>query len=99
MEGQRKMTVTDYSDWYKDRYGVEPGVEMIKKFCEVNGIEEMLVKEKTAEAIAYFEDAVREADEILDDCTPRLREELAEQKAHFVVALDALRKQAVESAP
>lgn len=46
-------------------------------------------------AIAYFEDAVHESDEIMADCSPDLQAELAEQKVHFVTALDALRDQRV----
>ncbi len=43
-------------------------------------------------AIAYFEDAVRESDEIIADCSPDLQAELIEQKKHFEVALAALRE-------
>jgi len=44
-------------------------------------------------AIEYFEDAIRETDEILaQQCSPCLRGELTEQKAHFEVALAAMRK-------
>lgn len=43
-------------------------------------------------AIAYFEDAVRESDKIIADCSPALQAELTEQKQHFVVALEALRR-------
>lgn len=57
-------------------------------------------KDKTAEAIAFFEDAIRESEEIFEDCQnppfqtpPRLREELAKQKEYFITALDALRRQ------
>lgn len=42
-------------------------------------------------AIAYFEDAVRETDEIMDDCSPALQAELSEQRAHFVKALETMR--------
>ena len=41
-------------------------------------------------AIAYFEDAIRESDEIIAECSEELQEELTEQKEHFVVALDAM---------
>lgn len=47
---------------------------------------------KTEQAITYFEDAVCESDEIIADCSPALQVELTEQKAHFVVALAALRE-------
>lgn len=43
-------------------------------------------------AIEYFEDAVRETDEIIADCSADLQAELTEQKEHFVVALTALRE-------
>lgn len=32
-------------------------------------------------AIAYFEDAVRESDEIIDECSPMLREELTSRSS------------------
>ena len=48
---------------------------------------------KILAAITYFEDAVRESDEIIADCTEALQAELNEQKGHFIVALDALRAQ------
>lgn len=44
-------------------------------------------------AIVYFEEAVRESDEIIEDCSPALQTELTEQKEHFVVALASLREQ------
>lgn len=43
-------------------------------------------------AIAYFEDAIRESDEIIADCTPALQAELEEQKGYFAVALEAMRR-------
>lgn len=43
-------------------------------------------------AIAYFEDAVRESDEIIADCSPALQAELTEQKGHFVLALEIMRR-------
>lgn len=45
------------------------------------------------DAIAYFEDAIRESDEIiaLEDCGSDLEAALKEQQGHFVTALDALR--------
>lgn len=49
--------------------------------------------DKYKQAIAYFEDAIKETDEIIADCTPELQAELIEQKGHFVVALEALHKQ------
>ena len=49
---------------------------------------------KTKLAIEYFEDAVRESDEIIDDCSAALKAELTEQKGHFIVGLDALREKA-----
>lgn len=48
---------------------------------------------KVKDAIAYFEDAIREGDEIIADCSPALQAELTKQKGHFVVALAALREQ------
>jgi NADH pyrophosphatase NudC (nudix superfamily) len=45
------------------------------------------------QAIAYFEDAIRESDEIIVDCSEALQAELTEQKEHFVAALSALRAQ------
>ena len=47
-------------------------------------------------AIAYFEDAVRESDEIIEECSPALQTELTEQKQHFTTALVALREQSDE---
>lgn len=55
--------------------------------------------DKYQSAIAYFEDAVRETDEIIEDCSPNLQAELIEQKKHFVVALAALRAQAEREKP
>lgn len=46
---------------------------------------------KLQAAIAYFEDAVQESDEIINDCSAGLAAELTEQKAHSVLALEALR--------
>jgi hypothetical protein len=43
-------------------------------------------------AIAYFEDAIRESDEIIAECSEELQKELTEQKGHFVVALEAMRE-------
>jgi len=47
---------------------------------------------KIQAAISYFEDAVRESDEIINDCTEALQAELTEQKKHFVVALEVMRR-------
>lgn len=41
-------------------------------------------------AIDYFEDAIRESDEIISDCSLDLQAELTKQKRYFQVALDAL---------
>ena len=46
---------------------------------------------KLEQTIAYFEDAIRESDEIIAECSEKLQKELIEQKKHFVVALDALK--------
>lgn len=55
---------------------------------------------KLQAAIAYFEDAVQESDEIINDCSADLAAELTEQKAHFVLALEVLRcAQADDDAP
>jgi hypothetical protein len=48
---------------------------------------------KIHEAIAYFEDAIRESDEIIAECSEALQKELTEQKGHFEVALEAMKKQ------
>ncbi|MEN6391044.1 MAG: hypothetical protein ABFD04_11565 [Syntrophomonas sp.] len=48
--------------------------------------------DKFEQAIAYFEDAVKESNEIIADCSPDLQAELTRQKGHFVVALEALRE-------
>ena len=42
-------------------------------------------------AIEYFEDTIRESDEIMADCSADLKEELSKQKEHFVVALEAMK--------
>lgn len=53
------------------------------------------MKKKIAAAITYFEDAVRESDEIINDpevtCSEDLMHDLLEQKGHFEVALAVLR--------
>ena len=46
---------------------------------------------KLEQAIAYFEDAIRESDEIIAECSEKLQKELIEQKKHFEVALDAMK--------
>lgn len=51
---------------------------------------------KNDEAIRYFEDAIKETDEIIADCSPLLQGELTEQKGHFINALSALRKQSTK---
>lgn len=48
---------------------------------------------KLKQAIAYFKDAIRESDEIIAECSEALQKELMEQKKHFEVALDAMKKQ------
>lgn len=58
---------------------------------------EELKPQEIQAAIAYFEDAVRESDEIIDECTPALQAELTEQKQHFVVALNALHRATSEN--
>jgi hypothetical protein len=50
-------------------------------------------------AIAYFEDAIRESDEIISECSPALQKELSEQKRHFEVALEVMRRPAPENKP
>lgn len=54
---------------------------------------------ETEKAIAYFEDAVREGDEIIADCSPNLQADLTEQKQHFVVALVIMRQAIVQPKP
>lgn len=41
-------------------------------------------------AIAYFDDAVKETDEIIANCSDDLKQELTEQGMHFVVAIKIL---------
>lgn len=48
--------------------------------------------DKLNQAIAYFEDAIRESDEIISECSPALQKELLEQKGHFEVALEVMRR-------
>lgn len=47
--------------------------------------------DKINAAIAYFEDAIKESDEIIADCSPALQQSLTEQKEHFETALAVLR--------
>lgn len=49
---------------------------------------------KIKAAIAYFEDAIRESDEIIADCSPGLQAELIGRKKHFEVALEMLKRPA-----
>lgn len=51
----------------------------------------VILMDKYEQAIAYFEDAIKESDEIIADCTPELQAELTEQRGHFVTALETLR--------
>ena len=44
-------------------------------------------------AIEYFEDVIKESDEIIEECSDALKIELTEQKGHFVVAVAAMEKQ------
>jgi hypothetical protein len=46
---------------------------------------------KYQQAISYFEDAVKESDEIIAECSSDLQAELTEQKNHFIVALEVMR--------
>jgi len=48
------------------------------------------------QAIKYFEDAIKDTDEIIDECSDvlNLKVELLEQKKYFIMALEALRKEA-----
>lgn len=50
--------------------------------------------QKVMKAIAYFEDAVKESDELINDCSPNLQKELTAQKEHLIIALTALREKA-----
>ena len=42
-------------------------------------------------AIFYFEDAIKESNEIIAECSEDLQRELIEQKKHFEVALKAMK--------
>jgi len=47
---------------------------------------------KLEQAIAYFEDAIKESDEIIFECSEKLQKVLTEQKKHFEVALKIMKK-------
>ena len=47
---------------------------------------------KLEQAIAYFEDAIRESDEIIAECSEKLQKELTEQKGYFVVAVEVMKE-------
>jgi rubrerythrin len=47
---------------------------------------------KLEQAIAYFEDAIRESDEIIAECSRDLQKKLTKQKGHFEVAVEAMKK-------
>ena len=47
---------------------------------------------KLEQAIAYFEDAIRESAEIIAESSEALQKELVEQKKHFEVALKVMKK-------
>lgn len=47
---------------------------------------------KLEQAIAYFEDAIRESDEIIAEYSEALQKDLIEQKNHFEVALKIMKK-------
>ncbi len=59
----------------------------------------MTQRNRVKEAIAYFEDAIRETDEIITDCSPLLQSQLIEQKEHFVVAIAAMNAQEARENP
>ena len=44
------------------------------------------------EAIIYFQDAIKESDEIIDECSDALKKELIKQREHFVTALAVIEK-------
>ncbi|HYE80852.1 MAG TPA: hypothetical protein VEG39_01660 [Clostridia bacterium] len=46
---------------------------------------------KLRSAIEYFEDAIRESDEIIEDCSEDLKAELINQKKHFETAVEAMK--------
>ena len=43
-------------------------------------------------AIEYFKDAIKESDEIIEECSDDLKTELTKQKRHFIVAVAAMEK-------
>jgi len=47
---------------------------------------------KLEQAIAYFEDAIKESDEIIAECSEKLQKGLTEQKGHFETALKVMKK-------
>jgi len=47
---------------------------------------------KLEQAIAYFENAIRESDEIIAECSEALQKDLMEQKKYFEVALEAMKE-------
>jgi len=51
-----------------------------------------IVMTKLEQAIAYFEDAIRESDEIIAECSEALQKELMDQKKHFEIALKIMKK-------
>lgn len=42
-------------------------------------------------AIEYFEDAIKESDEIIDECSDDLKAELANQKEYFITAVKTMK--------
>lgn len=55
--------------------------------------------DELSQAIAYFEEAIRESGEIISECSHDLQKELTEQKRHFEVALGAMRRPVRENKP
>lgn len=55
--------------------------------------------DELSQAIAYFEEAIRESGEIISECSHDLQKELTEQKRHFEVALEAMRRPVRENKP
>lgn len=51
----------------------------------------MITDKKIFDAITYFEEAIEESDEIIDECSDDLKAELTRQMVHFEVALVGLR--------
>ena len=47
---------------------------------------------KLEQAIAYFEDAIRESNEIIAEYSEEMQKELIKQKRHFEVALETMKK-------